>query len=40
MHDKVDKGYNQKATKESMWSKEIHPREDAKEILKTPLTSS
>ena len=40
MHDKVDRGYNQKATRESMWSKELYPREVVKEVRETPLTSS
>ena len=39
-YDEVDRGYNQKAKRESLWCKEIKPREDPKNIQAQPLTTT
>ena len=38
-YDEVDRPYNQKAKRESLWSKEVRPRDDPKAALEAPLTS-
>mmetsp|Transcript_4422 Transcript_4422/g.7525 ORF Transcript_4422/g.7525 Transcript_4422/m.7525 type:complete len:121 (+) Transcript_4422:39-401(+) len=39
-YDEVDRGYCQKAKHESLWCKEVKPREAPKDVLQVPMTTS
>ena len=39
-YDETNKGYNQKDKHESLWSNNVKPRADAKQVLAAPLTTT